>query len=41
LNTGEEGEFLVTSASGYGNRGRVGVPPYAPLRVIIKSVTPE
>lgn len=41
LNAGEEGEFLVTSASGYGNRGRVGVPPYAPLRVIIKSVTPE
>jgi hypothetical protein len=41
LNEGEEGEFLVTSANGYGNKGRVGVPPYAPLRVIIKSVTPE
>ncbi len=41
LTVGEEGEFLVTSANGYGNKGRIGVPPYAPLRVVIKSVTPE
>lgn len=38
LNEGEEGEFLVTSSNGYGNRGRIGVPAYAPLRVVIKSV---
>ncbi|MFM1762595.1 MAG: hypothetical protein RLZZ512_385 [Bacteroidota bacterium] len=41
LNEGEEGEFLVTSSNGYGNRGRIGVPAYAPLRVVIKSVKPE
>jgi FKBP-type peptidyl-prolyl cis-trans isomerase len=41
LEEGEEGEFLVTSANGYGNKGRIGVPAYAPLRVVIKSVTPE
>ncbi|MEK0440630.1 MAG: hypothetical protein RLZZ504_1546 [Bacteroidota bacterium] len=41
LSEGEEGEFLVTSANGYGNKGRIGVPPYAPLRVIVKSVTAE
>lgn len=41
LNEGEEGEFLVTSSIGYGNRGRIGVPAYAPLRVVIKSVKPE
>ena len=41
LNEGEVGEFLVTSANGYGNKGRIGVPAYAPLRVVIKSVTPE
>ncbi len=41
LGEGEEGEFLVTSANGYGNKGRIGVPPYAPLRVVIKSVKPE
>lgn len=41
LNDGDEGEFLVTSANGYGNMGRIGVPPYAPLRVIIKSATSE
>lgn len=41
LAEGEEGEFLVTSSNGYGNRGRIGVPAYAPLRVVIKSVKPE
>jgi hypothetical protein len=41
LGDGEEGEFLVTSSNGYGNRGRIGVPAYAPLRVVIKSVKPE
>ena len=41
LNKGEEGEFLVTSSNGYGNRGRIGVPAYAPLRVVIKSVKAE
>jgi len=41
LNEGEVGEFLVTSANGYGNKGRIGVPAYAPLRVVIKSVKPE
>ncbi|MSP09110.1 MAG: hypothetical protein EXR23_01985 [Flavobacteriaceae bacterium] len=41
LNEGEEGEFLVTSSNGYGNRGRIGVPAYAPLRVVIKSVKAE
>jgi hypothetical protein len=41
LSEGEEGEFLVTSSNGYGNRGRIGVPAYAPLRVVIKSVNAE
>jgi hypothetical protein len=41
LNEGEVGEFLVTSANGYGNKGRIGVPAYAPLRVVIKSVKPD
>ena len=41
LGEGEEGEFLVTSSNGYGNRGRIGVPAYAPLRVVIKSVNAE
>lgn len=41
LNEGEEGEFLLTSSNGYGNRGRIGVPAYAPLRVVIKSVKAE
>jgi hypothetical protein len=38
LGEGMEGEFLVTSANGYGNKGRVGVPAYAPLRILIHSV---
>lgn len=41
LGDGEEGEFLVTSSNGYGNKGRIGVPAYAPLRIVIKSVNPE
>ena len=41
LGEGEEGEFLVTSSNGYGNRGRIGVPAYAPLRVVVKSVNAE
>lgn len=40
LKEGQTGEFLITSDWGYGAKGRIGVPSYAPLRIIIKQVKP-
>lgn len=38
VRSGERAEFLITSDYGYGSAGRLGVPSYAPLRIIIDDV---
>ncbi len=40
LKEGQTGEFLITSDWGYGAKGRMGVPSYAPLRILITQVKP-
>jgi len=38
VSVNEKVEFLVTSNDGYGAAGRVGIPSYTPLRVVIYNV---
>ncbi len=38
VKSGEKAEFLVTSKDGFGASGRVGIPSYTPLRVVISNV---